>query len=451
VDLRKIIGSTSGDYADLRHEETETLSVVYLNNDIETVSVTRDQGYGLRVLKKGGWGFSSFQDDEKLKNHLLATEKQANLVGRSQLRLRGKSIARDTIRSGRKIDPREVKLDEKVELVKNYAKIMKEEAKLETTRVIYRERRKTKVFVNSEGAEIEWNLLFTGIVFLAVARDGNLIQEAHRSVGQYGGFELVQGQEALARDTAGLASRLLTARQIDGGTYPVILDPHLAGVFIHEAFGHLSEADHVYENDDMKKMMTLGREFGVPDLNVNDDGRVQDEAGFIGYDDEGMEARKAPLIKKGKLVGRLHSRETAEILDENPTGNARAITYEYPPLVRMRCTSIEPGKDKFDDIVSSIDRGIYAVDFKGGMTNLEMFTFSSEHAFLIENGKVGALIRDVVLTGNVFDSLKNIAMIGDDFQYFGGLGGCGKGGQSPLPTAEGSPHIKINHVAVGGK
>src|SRR5439155_168144 len=145
------------------------------------------------------------------------------------------------------------------------------------------------------------------------------------------------------RVVAQRAVDLLDAPRVRGGACPVILDNELAGVFIHEAFGHLSEADFVYENPQAREMMTLGRRFGKPVLNVGDNGAAKGLRGTLPYDDEGTPTQDTPLIKEGILVCRLHSRETAAKLGERPTGNARAISFRHAPIVRMTNTYIAPG------------------------------------------------------------------------------------------------------------
>jgi len=242
---------------------------------------------------------------------------------------------------------------------------------------------------------------------------------------------------------------LLSAPQVKGGEYTVVLDPVLAGVFVHEAFGHLSESDFVYENEQLRQIMTLGKQFGSTELNIVDGASIPGLRGSYKYDDEGVPATKTYLIREGKLVGRLHSRETAAKMNEEPTGNARAISYRHPPIVRMTNTYIEPGVASFNDIISDIQEGVYAKNWYGGMTSMEMFTFSAGEAYMIRNGKVAELLRPVVLTGNVFTTLNNIEAIGNDLEMNQG-GGCGKGAQSPLPVSNGSPHIRIGHCLVGG-
>jgi len=231
----------------------------------------------------------------------------------------------------------------------------------------------------------------------------------------------------------------------------VVLDPRLAGVFAHEAFGHLSEADFLHENPKLRDLLAIGREVAVKDLNIVDDGSLGGFLGSQAFDDEGTPMQKTYLVKDGVLAGHLHSLETAAKMGEQPTGNARAIGQGAPPIVRMTNTYIEGGDLSFDEMLSGIDRGIYACRALGGQTMIEMFTFSAAHAYRIENGQKGELIRDVVLTGNVFKTLHAIDGFGDDFQMCDHGGGCGKGGQAPLPVTFGAPHIRIQDVVIGGK
>ncbi|MBT4482216.1 MAG: TldD/PmbA family protein, partial [Candidatus Latescibacteria bacterium] len=140
---------------------------------------------------------------------------------------------------------------------------------------------------------------------------------------------------------------------------------------------------------------------------------------------------------------------TAGRISELPTGNARAINFAYQPIVRMTNTFIENGVSSLEQMLDGITNGIYACEYIGGMTDLERFTFSSKYAYKIENGRITTPLRDVILSGNVFETLQNITMIGNDLRLFSGLGGCGKGGQVPLPVSLGSPHIRIENVLVG--
>jgi TldD protein len=306
------------------------------------------------------------------------------------------------------------------------------------------------LFASSEGTFIEEERPMVTVYTFATARDGDNVQEAFESrSGQYG-FEFVEGLEDLPKVAAQRAVDLLSAKTVVGGRYPVVLNPLLAGVFIHEAFGHLSESDFVYENPKAQEMMVLGRRFGPDNLTVFDDGSLPGLRGTHKYDDEGTPMGRAELIKNGILVGRLHSRETAAKMGERPTGSARATGYRYPPIVRMTNTAIEAGDTPLEKMIGDIKLGVYACNMFGGETALENFSFSSAYAYMIRDGQIAEMVKDVILAGNLFSTLENIDAIGDDFEWSHAAGACGKG-QGGLPVTEGSPHIRVQDVIIGGR
>jgi TldD protein len=287
------------------------------------------------------------------------------------------------------------------------------------------------------------------VAFSAVSRQNNNVQRAFEAVSKVAGFDAVKGHHDLAETVAERAVDLLAAPPMQGGRHTVVCNPRMAGVFAHEAFGHLSEADFVYENPQAQEMMVLGRRFGRDILTIADDGSISGLRGTHKYDDEGTPTGRTDLINDGILVGRLHSRETAAKMDEKPTGNARATSYRYPPIVRMTNTFIEGGDASFEEMISDIDRGVYACDAFGGQTALENFSFTAAYGYAIRDGEIGELVRDVVLSGNLFVTLKHIDAIGDDFQW-AEWGRCGKG-QGGLPVTMGAPHIRIRDVLIGGE
>jgi len=183
---------------------------------------------------------------------------------------------------------------------------------------------------------------------------------------------------------------------------------------------------------------------------TNDVGSLPGLRGTHKYDDEGTPTGRSDLIKNGILVGRLHSRETAAKMDEPVTGNARATGYRYSPIVRMTNTAIEAGEISFEDMIADIKLGIYACDMYGGQTALENFSFSSAYAYMIRDGAIAEMVRDVILAGNLFVTLDNIDAIGTDFEWSQSGGSCGKG-QGGLPVTFGAPHIRIQDVVIGGK
>jgi TldD protein len=202
----------------------------------------------------------------------------------------------------------------------------------------------------------------------------------------------------------------------------------------------------------MQELMQLGKRFGMEGLNIIDDGSLLNGLGTHRYDYEGVPTRKNYLIKDGILVGRLHSRVTAAKMGELVTGNARAVHFQHPPIVRMTNTFIDQGKVAFEDMIKDIKLGVYAHRAIGGETAMEMFTFSAAYGYMIRDGQIAELVRDVVLTGNVFETLMNIDQIGNDLEWQpNGPGGCGKNDQHPLRVGIGGPHIRIQNCVVGGQ
>jgi TldD protein len=314
----------------------------------------------------------------------------------------------------------------------------------------YRDRFGINYFVNSTGSCIVQERLDISARFGAIARgDEGIVRQGFESVHSRSDYDALVGIEERVLGAAKRAVTQLEAKSVKGGQHTVVLDPYLAGVFIHEAFGHLSEADFVYENPRMQELLTLGKPMAIPQLNVIDDATLPGLPGTLHYDDEGVPAQRKYLIKDGILSQRLHSRETAGKMQETPTGNARAINATYPPIVRMTNTAIEPGDCSFEDMIGDIEEGVYAVRMLGGQTNGEMFTFAAGEGYMLRNGKIAEPVSDVTLTGNVFQTLKDIDAIGNDTLYVSG--GCGKGGQMPLAVSVGGPHVRIKDVVVGGR
>ena len=437
------------DYIEVRIEERETSHIQYRGRELEDIGRSTSLGGNARALVRGGWGFVSFNEPIELRDKVALAVKQARLVGKEESKLSPVAPVVDIVIPRIKKDPTAIPLKQKKRLLDEYNEIIWATPKIQTSVIAYGDGKKSVVFANSEGSYIEQTRVDVSIRFMVIAREDGNVQQIVLSMGSSGDFGSIEGLHQEVTEAAQRAVALLSAPQVKGGEYTVILDPVLAGVFVHEAFGHLSESDFVYENERMKEIMVLGRKFGGEHLNIVDGAAIPGFRGSYKYDDEGVPATKTYLIKEGVLVGRLHSRETAAKMGEKPTGNARALDYHHPPIVRMTNTLIEPQNLSFEDMVADIKEGVYAKNWYGGMTSMEMFTFSAGEAYMIRNGKLAELLRPVMLSGNVFNTLENIDSIGDDLEMNQG-GGCGKGGQSPLPVSNGSPHIRIQKCLVGG-
>ncbi|MFN3531122.1 MAG: TldD/PmbA family protein [Candidatus Brocadia sp.] len=449
--IKNALKSAKADYVEIRVQEGVTTGITYVGKELESIGENNTFGGCVRALMKGGWGFVAFNDITHLPRYVEMACEQARFVGNAESQLAPIPVIHDQVKTKVEIDPADISLTDKQAICNKYNNIILSSKQIQTSNVRYVDSRGTVYFASTEGSFIVQETIFCGISLLAMARDGMNVQQAYHSVGDLRGFSNVQNMEHKCEEITKRAVDLLSAKPVRGGKYTVIVDPKLCGVFVHEAFGHLSEADFIYENKKLREIMVLGKRFGIDALSIVDDGSLIGEAGYNKYDNEGTPTQKTYLIKNGILTSRLHSRETAAKMNEKPTGNARAIGYAHAPIVRMTNTYMEPHDYTFQKMLSEVDNGIYAIGALGGQTNMEMFTFSAEEAFMIRNGKIQEKIRDVVLTGNVFETLMNIDAIGNDLQIHGGLGGCGKGGQSPLRVSDGGPHVRIRNVVIGGR
>ena len=439
----------NADYVELRLEELESNHIAYRGRELEDIGSSTAKGGCARAYINGAWGFVTFTRAEDLRQKVALAVQQARLASGE-----GGSLARGDpveaiIPPVLETDPFTVSLDRKVGLMEEYVEALWSVPSLQSTSLGYGDRRRLTRFANSEGSYIQQERVDVTFRARAIARKDGDVQQYGVSLGSLGDYKVLEGRHDEMREISQKAVDLLNAPQITGGEYTVICDPILAGVFAHEAIGHLSESDFVYENDRIKEIMMLGRTFGGKHLNIVDGATIPDLRGSYAYDDEGMPAHRSDLIREGVLVGRLHSRETAAKMGEAPTGNARAIDYRFAPIVRMTNTIIEPGEATVEELFSEVKDGVYAKNWYGGMTSMEMFTFSAGEAYRIRNGRIEELIRPVVLSGNVFTTLENLDAVANDLDMNQG-GGCGKGGQSPLAVSNGSPHMRILNCLVGG-
>ena len=449
--LTKALSRQKADYLEIRLEEYESTHIRFQGKNMEKISSSQEMGGNVRALVKGRWGFVTFNRWEDLEKKVRQAVEIATLIGDQESVLFRTEPVVEHLQAEYGRDFRGISLHDKSTMIRNYSNIiMNYSPQIQSSIVDYSDRYATVYFANSDGSYIQHEKPYLSVHFTAIARNGDDVQIAQESTGSIKGYDTAEQSSWMAQRAAQRAVNLLKARPIEGGEYTVILDPMLAGVFIHEAFGHLSEADFLYEDPRMQGLMQLGKKVSSKELSVVDDGSLPGLLGSSKYDDEGVMTRKNYLIKDGVLAGRLHSRETAARMGEEPTGNARALNYHFKPIVRMTNTYIEQGRKPCKDLFKDITRGVYARQFYGGNTTFEMYTFSAGEGYMIENGHITEPVRDVTLTGNLFDTLYHIDGIGDDLKIVESGGGCGKGGQQPLPVTFGSPHIRIQKVIVGG-
>jgi TldD protein len=219
------------------------------------------------------------------------------------------------------------------------------------------------------------------------------------------------------------------------------------GVFAHESFGHKSESDFMVGDETMKREWAIGKRVGASILNIIDTGLLPG-SGYVPYDDEGCRAKENYIIKDGILTGRLHSAMTAAALEEKPTGNARAMNFEFEPIVRMTATYIGAGKQTKEELFAGVKEGVFIDSLYHG-SGMTTFTIAPQRAYMIRDGKIAEPVEISVITGNVMSTLNEIDGVSDSLELFSfALGGCGKMEQYPLSVSFGGPYIRVNGINV---
>jgi TldD protein len=449
--LRRVLGKIDADYADIRYEIKKTALVSFNRKQLSQISSNSTDGYVMRVLKDGGMSSVVFTKEDDAEKAIHDAEENSSLIAQrieKPVRLAKVEAVQDTFLPVLKEDPRKVTMNEKLELVRRYNDIPLKYEKIVTTSIRYREVIREKYFCSTEGTQIREDLVTTDLGGIITSKDGHLTQNVSVFSGGSNGFSTVRNQEEDFEERTAVALDLLKAKPCEGEVHDCILSPHLAGVFTHEAFGHFSEADIIEDLPAMREKMKIGSQLGSDVLNIKDNPTLPDQLGFYTYDDEGIKARPIQLMKNGVLTGRLHSRRTAAEFGEPVSGHCVAEDYRYPPIIRMGTIFIEPGERSLDELLNMLGDGLYMVDSRGGETSGENFTFGAQFGYMVKGGKIGEMVRDINISGNLYKTLLDIVGIGNDL-VLSKIGGCGKG-QANIRSCFGAPHILVNNLVIGG-
>jgi len=450
-ELRLILTKIDADYADIRYEKMKETMIVFNGKELSRIGSDTTDGYVLRVLKDGGLASVAFTRITDAEQAVKRACENACLISRNikhPVEFAKTEVVDDTFTPELDEDPRNISIDEKLEQTRNYNSIPLQHKEIIMTNVRYQEVIREKYFLSTEGSKVKEDLITTMIGGMITSKDGSLLQNVRASVGGSTGFAKLRNREEVFEQKAELAVDLLRAKPVAAGVYNVILNPSMAGLFTHEAFGHFSEADLIEDSPTMREKMRIGATLGNDVLSIIDDPTVAGQLGFYKYDDEGVKARKTPLLQNGILVGRLHSRRTAASFRELLSGHCIAEDYRFAPIIRMGNIFIQPGTKTLDELLAELGDGLYILDSKGGQTSGENFTFGAQYAYSVKNGNQGELIRDINISGNLYKTLKDITAVGDDLVLCE-IGGCGKG-QINIRSSHGGPHILVRNVVIGG-
>ncbi|MEC7616452.1 MAG: metalloprotease TldD [Pseudomonadota bacterium] len=289
-------------------------------------------------------------------------------------------------------------------------------------------------------------------VSVVVSRDGRMESGSSGAGGRvmFDNYMAPEIWQAQVREALRIATLNLDSVAAPAGEMEVALGAGWPGVMLHEAVGHGLEGDFNRKGTSIFSGR-VGKQVAAKGVTVVDDGTMQDRRGSITIDDEGTQSRRNVLIEDGILRGYMQDRQNARLMGVEATGNGRRQSHEHAPMPRMTNTFMENGPHSPEEIVSSMKKGIYAVNFGGGQVDITSgkFVFAASEAYLVENGKIGAPVKGATLIGNGPDAMSKISMVGNDMALDDGVGTCGKAGQS-VPVGVGQPTVKIGGITVGG-
>lgn len=345
-------------------------------------------------------------------------------------------------------DPAEIPVENKMNLLLTVNNtVLQYDNRVKSVTTNYLDLTGTSYFINSERAYIEQGKLYVFLGVSATAKENDVFTFSREAVGSTSGYEVfdVETPTKVGETVARRATAQLGAKPPKGGTFPVVLGPNVVGTFVHEAFGHLAEADLTLSGSVL--FDKLGKKVASNLVTFYDDGTVNGAFGSFRYDDEGVPAQKTLLVKDGVLVGLMHSRETAQQLSAHPTGNARAEDFRVEPIVRMRNTFIEARDYTFEELIEDVKFVYYLKSFRGGEANLDgTFQVGVQEAYEIVRGEVGEPVRNASISGNTLETLFKVDAVGKEFELWPGV--CGKG-QSAF-VCDGGAHTRVREVMVGG-
>lgn len=454
--LQKVVAaamSKGGDYADLFFEHKISNNISLQDKKVNRAFSNIDFGVGIRVLKGDQTGFA-YSENIGLEDMLNAAKMAASIANEKtsynlapltekvpssyyKISRQWEDVSvKDKIPFVQKINDKVFELDEKV---------IKVNAHLddETSYVL---------FFNSEGRlTYDYRPMISARV-ICVMQKGEQIENSYVARSFRKGFEWLDDElvQELAQEAVDKTNILFEATKPRAGEMPVVMGAGGSGILLHEAIGHTFEADFNRKGTSIFSDK-MGKKVAESFINIIDDGTLESNRGSINVDDEGNDVEKTYLVKDGVLNSYIHDRISSKYYKVNPTGNGRRESFRNIPIPRMRATYMEPGPHSKDDIISSVDYGVYVDNFSNGQVQIGAgdFTFFVKSGYLIEKGKITQPIKDINIIGNGPQALADISMAASDYQIDNGTWTCGKDGQS-VPVTCGLPTVLVKKLTVGG-
>ena len=469
LNLAQAKGAT---YADMRIVRRQVQTISVKNGVVEALSLDHSEGFGVRVICDGAWGFAASHrlepaEVDRITALAVSIAKASALVKTKAVDLGPPEVHVDTYRTPVEIDPFTVPLGEKVDLLLKADQEMRRTPGVRVAESSMEFVREDKVFASTEGSYIEQTIIESGcgIVATAVSEDEVQTRSYPNTFGRHqgtAGYEFILAQK-LVENAARIgeeAVQLLTAPQCPSKVTTLILGPTQLALQVHESCGHPIELDRVLGTEAAfagTSFLTLDKlghfRYGSEIVNITADATIPGALGTFGYDDEGVPAQRTPIVQNGIFVGYLTSRETATILGQRSNGAMRADGWNRIPLIRMTNINLEPGDWTFEDLIADTDEGIYMEYNKSWSIDDKRlnFQFGTEVAYEIKNGKLGRLLKNATYTGMTPQFWGSCdAICNRDHWQVWGIPNCGKGQPGQVAhVGHGAAPARFRNVQVG--
>lgn len=436
-------------YTDVRIEEVKTTTIRYENFLLKENRTKVEIGAMIRMYDGMRWYYSSITDLGQIQKEIdrlkvIATQNEA--VNESKV-VKKFEVNKGVFLKYEDTNLSKIALEEKLSILNSYLPTLEEVDELQSTKLTYMDNHTIKHIISSKGTDVKFDTQNACIIARYVIVVNGLPHRGSENIYEMN-FDNLKGKQDLIRDS--ITKDLDYAKNsvpVVPGIYTCILSPVTAGVFAHESFGHKSEADFMVGDETMIREWAIGSKVGTPILNIIDTG-LMEGAGYVPFDDEGTRAKENYIIKDGILSGRLHSSMTAAELEEEVTANARAMNFEFEPIVRMTNTYIGAGNHTVEELFDGVKLGIYIEDILHG-SGMTTFTIAPSKAYMIRDGKISEPVKVSVISGNVMKTLYEIDGVSDTVRHCSfGSGGCGKMEQYPLRVGFGGPYVRVNGIKV---
>ncbi|MCK4404450.1 MAG: TldD/PmbA family protein [candidate division Zixibacteria bacterium] len=460
------------DYADIRHQRSSTEDVKVKNGNVEALSRSDDQGFGIRVIANGAWGFAassilSSEEMRRVAEAAIEIAKASALTKKEDVRLTPTEIHQDRYRSLHDVDPFEVSIDRKIGLLLDACAIIQKNPKIKVAEGSMQFFKTDKIFASTEGAFIEQSIVESGAGIYATAVEGSEAQRrsypnSHGGGYAARGYEFVEELKLLehAERVKEEAVELLSAPPLPEMETTIIISGNQMALQVHESCGHPTELDRVLGTEISLaggSFLTLDKrnklKYGSEKVTIVADATIPGGLGSFGYDDEGVKAQRVFLVKNGLFVGYQTSRETAAVLNLQSNGTMRANGWNRIPLIRMTNINLEPGEWDLEDLIGDTKDGVFLDTNKSWSIDDRRlnFQFGVEAAWEIKGGKLGRMFKNATYTGitpqfwNSCDAVCNRKS-----WHIWGVPNCGKG--EPMQTmhvAHGTSPTRFRNVKVG--